>query len=120
MNQYIITDPSELEKIAELKREKLAQKNHRDYRKYKPYPFRLCDLKEKMQHDAFWEPELLGNTIHAVGIAIIRNYYEKREVVRDAQFQKLIEMVQIRRYNIKHHIYRKKYGNLYSQLKLWV
>lgn len=93
--------------------------NHNAYLKHTPFPLRLGCLKDKMQEQAFHRPEELGNTIHAVGIAIIRNYYEKREVVRDAQLQKLIEMCQIRRYNIKHHIYRKKYGNLYYQLTLW-
>lgn len=93
--------------------------NHNAYLKYKPFPFRLGELKDKMQTQAFHFPDELGSTIHAVGVNIIRNYYEKREVYRDTQLQKLIELVQIRRHNIKHHVYRRKYGNMYYQLTLW-
>lgn len=92
----------------------VSEQNKIYYRKFSPYPFRLGVYRDKMQAEAFEQ----GLTIHAVGISIIANYYAKKEVFYDTQLQKLIELVRIRRHNISHHIYRKKYGSGYHQLNL--
>lgn len=88
-----------------------AGQNRIAYEKHSPYPFRLGELHTKLQTDAFHNPELLGSSIHAVGISIIKNYYEKRDVFMETWLQKLIEMAQTNRHNIKNHIPIRKYGS---------
>lgn len=56
-----------------------SEHNSKDYKNHKPFPLRLGNLKTKLQKDAFHNPELHGNSIHAVAIDIIKNHYDKRE-----------------------------------------
>lgn len=113
------------------KADHLKERNHNSYIKYRPFPIRLGELKTKLQTDAFEK----GSTIHAVALSILKNYYERKKIVlnyynqkgaeNDIQLNKLVqlaqllELQQIKRYNLKHHIYRKKYGDMCYQLRIW-
>lgn len=67
-----------------------SEHNRKAYNNYKPYPFRLGELKTKLQELAF-EKE---SSIHAEGIAIMEGYFKKREFI-DSYIQKLTENVRI-------------------------
>lgn len=90
-----------------------------------PYPIRLGHLKPLLQKDAF---AIENGTIHMVIRNIIANHYhysEKKSTKLNAVetqnrlLVKLIEVARIKRHNIKHHNYKKKYGQGINQASLF-